>query len=81
MENTILEAVKLFMAIIGMIVIIYLLIKNMMLRYKVEYLNECIDQLEIDYEEYEQSQSDIKISYENQIDKLEEVINNLEKNK
>lgn len=99
MENTLLEGIKLFMAILGMVIIIYLLIKNMRRctellekEDEIKFLNKRIKEWSKDYgklydtmvsdvSELEQKLHNQKIYYENKIDKLEEAINNLEKNK
>lgn len=84
MENLI-EAVKLIMAISAMAWIGYLLIRNMILKDNLEYSKEALDKLEFELEDYykqtKQDISDIQLAYENKIDKLEEVIHNLENNK
>lgn len=92
MENTILEAIKLFMAIASGLFIVYLLLINMRrnaeilsLQHEIEEAQkeyqELYDKMVFDISKLEQKNRNQKISYENKMDKLQEVIHNLEKNK
>lgn len=91
-KETIIEGIKLFMAFLAMGAIYFLLIKNMrrcaevlekeeeIKKLKGQY-SELYDNMVVDISKLERKLRDNKISYENKIDKLEEVIKNLEKNK
>lgn len=84
-EEIVTGGIELILGISALVLIIVLLVRNIHFQNENELLKQRYSDSKKKYRElYDKSVSDItdlKLSYENKIDKLEEVINNLEKNK